>query len=315
MVTKVDCFFYKIYGLNISSDIILPELLPLKGIDKETIHVTITKGCISEYIHREIEKGITYCYNNEVIWFVIEKIAIYYISDGCRIIIQPYENVNMDDLKAFLLGSAFGALLIQRNMIAIHGGTIVVNNKAIIITGTTGAGKSTLTTAFRLNGSLFMADDVSVIKVAEGEELQVCPAYPQQKLCRDSAERLGYICKGLKLIDHERDKYAVPIQSEEFVNKPVDLGAIYELTVGDTQKAEIVQITGIEKMKLLYGNIFRIGFTKETGLSALYYKNYIQIAKKATVYRITRPKNQFSVQQQMDFISATLMPKSHRNFI
>jgi hypothetical protein len=306
MVTRDDTFFYKIYGLNIASGLLLPELLPNKGIGKEVIHITITKGFVPEYIHREIKKGITYCYNNEVIWFVIEKVAIYYVSDGTKIIIQPYEDANNDDLKTYLLGSAFGALLIQRNMIAIHGGAIVVNNKAIIITGTTGAGKSTLTTAFRLRGSLFLADDVSVIKVAEGEELQVYPAYPQQKLCGDSVEKLGYICKGLKLIDPERDKYAVPLENEVFVNKPVDLASIYELTIGDSKKVEIVQVTGREKIKLLYENIFRIGYTKEIGLSPFYYKNYIQIVQKATVYRITRPRDRFTVEQQIDLIRGTL---------
>ena len=34
--------------------------------------------------------------------------------------------------------------MIQRDIVAIHGGTIVIDNKAIILTGNRGAGKSTL---------------------------------------------------------------------------------------------------------------------------------------------------------------------------
>lgn len=36
-------------------------------------------------------------------------------------------------------------MLIQRNIVAIHGGSVLIDDKAIICTGDTGAGKSTLT--------------------------------------------------------------------------------------------------------------------------------------------------------------------------
>ena len=45
-------------------------------------------------------------------------------------------------------------------MVAIHGGVIEIDNKAVIFTGDRGAGKSTLTTALREKGYKFICDFV-----------------------------------------------------------------------------------------------------------------------------------------------------------
>ena len=78
-------------------------------------------------------------------------------------------------------------IMLQRDMIAIHGGTIAMNGKGLLITGNRGAGKSTLTSALRLKGYPLVADDVSAMK-----SLMVQPAYPQQKVCEDMMNYLGY---------------------------------------------------------------------------------------------------------------------------
>ena len=70
--------------------------------------------------------------------------------------------------------------MIQRDIVAIHGGTIVIDNKAIILTGNRGAGKSTLTTGLRLKGYPFISDDVAAIEIKDSIPM-VKHGFPYQK--------------------------------------------------------------------------------------------------------------------------------------
>ena len=156
-------YSYNVYGLNVQSEIEFPELLSSNCKEYKYTDVNISYGRLSKEIAEEIEMGKLCSLNKETMWFYINDVAKYYIHSGNIIIVEPFNNADNHDVKAFLLGSAFGMLLIQKNIVAIHGGTIVVDGQAIIITGEQGAGKSTLTSALREKGYFFMADDVSVI--------------------------------------------------------------------------------------------------------------------------------------------------------
>lgn len=109
-------------------------------------------------------------------------------------------------------------LLIQRNMVAFHGGTMVIGGKAVIFTGDMGPGKSTITSALRLKGYSFLADDVSVVGDTSEGLVEVNPGYPQQKLCRDAMLKLGLNPESYKQINSDRDKFALPVHNSFIKN-------------------------------------------------------------------------------------------------
>lgn len=295
---------YRVYGLNIKSEIILSELIPL--IDTEyTVDVTISYGKIIARKDQNNENEITYKSNLRDISYVIDGIAGYYVSNGDTIIVEPCDNTDMEMLKIFLLGYTFGILLFQRNNIAIHGGTIVIGDRGVIFTGDSGAGKSTLTTTLREKGYLFMNDDTSVVSIGNDRIPVVYPGYPQQKLCKDVLIRKGYNLDDYKLIDKEREKYAVPIH-KNFLEKTLPLAAIFEITQGDNSEVEIEKILGIEKLRILQKNIYGISIANQCGVSGEYYKKSLQIAQSVVIFRIKRPKNKFTVEEQIAKIEGIL---------
>ncbi len=195
-------YYYKVYGLNIESEIKIPELIILEKENEPNIDVTIYIDKMPESINIAKEQGILEGFRKNEMWFYVKGIATYYIKNGKEIVVEPYRNIDDHYIKTYILGSAFGLLLIQRNIVAIHGGTVVIDDKAIICTGDTGAGKSTLTSALRLNGARLVADDVSSIDIKD--EIMVYPAYPQQKLCGDAVRKLGYDTGDFIRIDEGR---------------------------------------------------------------------------------------------------------------
>lgn len=298
-------YIYKVYGLIIKSEILIKEL---PGICERKViesDVEITSGIVPKEIGEAMVNNEFYKLSKNEFYMYIKGVAHYYVAYGSRIIVEPEGESNIENIKLFLLGTCLGMLLMQRNTVAIHGGTVVVDGEGIIVTGHTGAGKSTLVSAFRKEGHAFLADDVSALGIDIDKNIIIHPTYPQQKLCKDAMDKLGYDTDNFLQIDSYRNKYSIPLETN-FVNFPVCLKAIYEVNIGQGDKIELEEILGLEKMWLILRNIYRIEVFNEMGLEAEYFKQCIEIAKNVPVYKIKRPKDRFTVKEQMNLIKESL---------
>lgn len=302
---KKKTYIYRIYGLNIESEIIFPELLEVKN-SEGIIDVTIMCDKIPKEKDQVINEVYNYKSNLKKISFVLEGIAGFCVSGGNIIIVEPCENADMEVVKNYLLGYTFGILLYQRNNIAIHGGTVVIGDRAVIFTGDSGAGKSTLVTTLKAKGYKLMNDDTSVIAMVDEKVPVVYAGYPVQKLCKDVLIKLGYNLSEYKLIDKKREKYIIPIQNE-FNEKAMQIGAIFEIIEADNSEVEIEKIVGIDKLKVLQKNIYGISIAKQCSMSAEYIKKCLILAQNIAIFRIKRPKNKFSVEEQITSVEETLM--------
>lgn len=301
-------YFYNVYGLTVRSEIELSELVEISKEDMTTIQnkidVNIKCEQMPKYIMEDIDNknGCSYSFNES--WFYIPDIAIYRICNGKEIYIK-YINRETQKIKTFLLGGAFICLLFQRGVIGIHGGCILLNGSGIIVTGKCGAGKSTLTSAFRKSGHEYLADDLSVIGVNSYGKLQVKSAYPQQKLCRDAARKFGYNINELVRIDEGRDKFAVPARND-FVSSPKELKAIFEINSDNSVKnIKIEEIKGIKKLNSIIDNIYERDIAKCYGIDA-FMKILLKIAKDTPYYKLTRPNGLFTVDEQINLIKSIL---------
>ena len=297
-------YLYRVYGLNIESEIKMPELSKL---DKDSnIDAKINYGTVSDEIKDFIKMGYMANYQKQDMWFNIPDLAIYHITNGNQVIIEPYENADNQLIKVYILGSVLGMVLLQNNMVAIHGGGIVINDKGYVFTGDKGAGKSTITTALRQRGYKFVADDVCSIK--QGEINKIHPGFGYQKLCDDTMVKLGYNPDDYEPFRSDFNiKYIVPAL-DAFVNYEVPFKGVFELTVSDEiENVEIEEITGIEKIQRLIKNIFRIEMLQYSGgIHSTYFKKCADIAKDIKYYKITRPKDVFSVNEQIKVIEDTI---------
>ena len=292
-------YYYRIYGLNIESTV---EICELEVINKDcSIDARLYYGEVDDDIKLSIKNGHNTGYDKDSMWFNIEVVAIYHIYGGDTILIQPYDNSSFNQIKLYILGSVMGMLLLQKNIVAIHGGGIVINGKGCIFTGEKGAGKSTITTALRKKGYKFLADDVC--SIADDNNL-INYGFPYQKICEDAMLQLGYNIDEFVPFrgDLDINKYMVPA-FDDFTKQDVQLNTIFEISVGEVNKVEIEEIKGAHKINKLIDNIFRvevIGYSG--GMDGLYFKKCLNIAKNIKMYKIIRPKGIFSVKEQIEII-------------
>ena len=196
--------------------------------------------------------------------------------------------------------------MLQRKMVAIHGGVIEMDNKAVIFTGDRGAGKSTLTTALRRKGYKFISDDVAGIKIDKVP--YVMPGFPYQKLCESAMDKFGYDKERYTSFMSDKEvKYIVPAM-DEFVNEKRELVSIVKLTVGDVDEVTIEELRGSEKLNNIIENIYRGEYIKHLGkMDPIYFKQCVDIAKNIRFFKITRPANQFTVDTQIDLIEGEII--------
>ena len=130
---------YKVYGLNIKSEIKIDEFENLNAIPEDEI-VTISYSVMDDEIKKSVSEGRKIQLQKEKIWFHIDNIATYCIKNGNKVEVEVCENANMQLMKIYIMCSCLGFIMLQRDMVAIHGGVFDMVNNAVIFTGDRGAG-------------------------------------------------------------------------------------------------------------------------------------------------------------------------------
>jgi hypothetical protein len=288
---------YNAFGLQVKSELPLPELITSCGVPD----VAIRFGRITEALDKPFLSGICFHALPNKFMLKVNGIACYLVENGNSIIIDRDEGGSDDEIRLFLLGSAFGALIHQRGILPVHGSAVVMDNKAIIFSGISGAGKSTLAAAFVHKGYKLLADDVCVVSLDQDDQPQVHPGYPQMKLWNDSLENLGHYPQVLRKIRNGIKKYALPVQAG-FHNKTVMLNGIYVIEVQDTNDIKTCNITGIEKFALISRHTYRLNFLKGCGTTEAHFRHTEAIARQCFVKCLYRPSHGFHLEQLMESI-------------
>ena len=300
-------YYYRVYGLNIESTIEIPEFEVIDDISKYSIDVNLTYGTVNSEIKDLIERRHFSNFKKMNMWFYIKEVGIFHIFNGDTVIIEPCKDADLNMVKIYIMGSVLGMVLLQKNIVAIHGGGIVIDGKGCIFTGDKGAGKSTISTALRKKGYKFISDDVCSINCGDINKINYGFGY--QKLCEDAMTKLGYDVKKYKPFrgDLNENKYIVSA-FDEFIKEEVPLKAIFELAVEDVEKIEIKEIVGADKIKNIVANIFRVDILYYSGgLEPLYFRKCLEIAKNIKYYKITRPKSVFCVDDQIKLVENIML--------
>lgn len=288
---------YKVFGLQVQSELPLPELIRDFAIPE----VLIRFASISEYVDKPLISGV--CYQSAPNKFLlrVSGVACYLVENGNSITIDKEEGGSEDEIKLFLLGSAFGALIHQRGLLPFHGSAVLMNNKAIIFSGNSGAGKSTLAAGFINKGYNLIADDICVISLSPEGFPIVHPGYPQMKLWDDTLENLGHSQHTLRRIKNGIKKYAFPIHSR-FTGQNVLLNGIYIISAHDTDSFQMRDITGIEKFNAINNNTYRLNFLKGCGTLDAHFKHIEAVSRLCFVKTLIRPREGFHLEKLMQLI-------------
>jgi len=295
--SAVHTFSYRAFGLNICSELELNGVLPNVGVPD--VHVRL--GGVPERLENAAAVGVFYEATTGQLLLNIEHVGRFLISSGNEIVIQEMPAADHGMILLVLLGSAFGALLHQRKVLALHASAIGTPQGAVVFAGASGYGKSTLAGAFHQRGFPVLADDVCPISTSEFPS--VLPANPFLMLWADSASRLGINKQNLRRARSGLEKYILPL-GEAFAAEPIALYAVYLLEPCNADEFSLTPIRGLQKIKRLGLTVYRPLFAAGMSVDSQYFSQIGATARCAKVTAVKRPSNGFRVEELADLLAA-----------
>jgi hypothetical protein len=288
---------YRAFGLNIESEVFLPELEAGEGIPDARIVLGETPGEIPE----AVVKRERYQSAPGKFLLKVPQVGAYCVTGGEQIIVEPDPSAEAAEVRLFLLGTALGVLLMQRSVLPIHGSALAFGKQGVIFTGLSGAGKSTLLSAFRKRGVTFLTDDITGVTTDEQGMPWIQSGYPQQKLWRDSMECMGLDVTGCSKIMSKLDKFAIAA-NKEFCRTPARLAVICELRMENRPGVALIRLAGPDKLAVLLRHTYRQSLLAGLGLKEDNFTRCAEVAKQIAVYRMLRPAEGFTVAEQTRFV-------------
>lgn len=299
---------YRVYGFKLESDIELSKLETLekpenRNRNMEDDPVIIKIGSVDEDIIACLKQQKSRSYiASEVAVLYYENLASFQIIKNKTIIAKIKADADKEMIQALILSNCMGIIMVQREIISIHGGAVVCDGRAVIVSGISGAGKSTLCNELRENGYLFLSDDTVPLKQKDGM-VMTYPAYPYAKLCEDAAKDCGYDVEQLELINEGRGKYAVNLQ-EELCREPVPVDALIMIQVSEQDQVTMEEVVGSEKIQFFMQTLYCYKIYTNLGMSQKLFLRATHLADKIRCYRITRPNIGMTVEQQRKLITS-----------
>ena len=293
-------FAYTVYGLQINSELELPELTPTGEINGD---VTVGFGPVPEHLPVIKGSGILFEAAENDFLFKFEGVGRYRVQNGSRITIQAENKARPEDLRLVLLGSSIGALLHQRGMLAIHGSAITDGRQTTIFSGPSGVGKSALAAGLLELGYAVIADDISVIFQRGEKGFRVAHGIPHLKLWKDV---LDHLSQGDKLakVRPQLDKYRkpIPLAGEEIPH----LSKVVLLSPSNKKEYALSEILGREKFHLLRSNTYRMQFIDKMELTEAHFHNLSLVVNSIQMFEVQRPYNPLNIMEFAKYVSESI---------
>jgi hypothetical protein len=296
-------FHYFTNGLQIDSEIELPELSVGYGDKKISVVLGEVEQELEEFIHRDKFQQISLiAYQLDV-----KSIARFRFTFPDKVVIEPYPNSKSYEVRLYLLASIVPIAVLMNDFIPIHSCCIHVNGHAFLVGGESGAGKSTLALGMYQKGYEILNDDVSTVSFDEEEKPIAYTGFKQIKLWEESLNQYNLIPSAYEKIRDDMSKYRFPIQhSFSQINLPIK--AIYLFKKDDNAKEIIfTPLKGIQAITELTKNTFRVELIKVLQKKISHFEKCIKLANQLTIIQVTRPSlmkpNEFANRMEQEFLN------------
>lgn len=296
---------YNVFGYNLLSDLIFPELKVLNNIEGD-IDIIVQLNYIGHKDNELKNHPYRHFVKDDQVKFHIPEVASFTVEAGKQITVSPVNGADEGLLRLYILGTCLGVILMQRRVLPLHGSAIEINGKAYAFVAESGVGKSTLAAAFISRGYKLISDDVIAISFSDVNlPPLVTPSYPQQKLWQESLAEFGMTSNEYTSIFGRETKYSVPVDSQ-FYNKVLQLDGIFELTKEEIESPVVQKLNKLESLQTLYQHTYRNFIIPRLGLMDWHFETSAKILNHIEVFQLRRPESGCSASKLASLILNTL---------
>jgi hypothetical protein len=220
-------------------------------------------------------------------------------------VIATEPGASEEELRTFLYGSAWSALLHQRGALALHAAAVETTRGAALIAGESGSGKSTLLAALLRRGFRMMADDLVSVTLDREQVPLAHPGFSGIKLWADAAAKLGCDTTGLARVRPRLEKYVVPTRSTDATG-PRPVAAVYVLTSHNGTDIRLETLSASACFDAVHAQIRIPRAIRGLSSQVHHFKTTAAITNHATVVRVGRPREPFLLDQLAERVAQDL---------
>ncbi|WDE98820.1 hypothetical protein PQO03_13350 [Lentisphaera profundi] len=289
---------YFAYGLNISSEIELNELIA-KDFSEDAVLEIVLAEVPEQITGQDWYGGWWQANDDELLFYYTDVIKALVSRDGKKISLEILTE-DMFQLRSFLYSRVLSACLLLRGYFLLHGACVKIGDKAVGFCGPSGVGKSTLALGFMNQGDTVYSDDVIALKIEEGK-LMMYPGFPRLRITEETMNESSMKAKAFEAIDHFPTKLNY-VKKFNFCTQVIELNELLILNPSECTKPNLRNVSGWEKL-----NIFEEGRYRKT-LEKLIYrdeemlKRRTKVANVAKCHYLDRSSNYYCVEDMIDYI-------------
>lgn len=281
-------YSYRVHGLNIASELELPELVQLSPPrDHPDIHVRMSPLPIAADA-RPTSLPFLSAVGKDAL-FTMDNAGRYLVRDGREILIDPYPAADLALVRLFLLSAVLCMACCQRGLLALHASSVAFDDRVVAFAGPPGAGKSTLAAHSLATGGALMSDDFLVVSLADGEPAFAHPGMPSVKLWRDALVGLGRSPDGLRPDWFRAEKFHVPVTHAQ---TPLPLA---RLCVLEHDEAAAVgrfrRLTGARALNAIVTNSFPAEYFEASDNRDSHFQQCAALAKTIEIFELRQNRN------------------------
>lgn len=202
----------------------------------------------------------------------------------------PAPDVPMSSCEHLYLNQVQPLILARQGKIVLHGSAVAAAGRALAFVGEAGRGKSTLATAFAVNGFPFLSDDGLVFE-PDGSGYRVLPSHPSVRLWDDSHEALLPPDAPVAPAVHYTSKARfIAGRDLGYCEQPATLGAVYFLGPGAVEDTAIYRLDPGDAVAALLQHSFILDIEDHNLLSAQ-FDRLAKFANSVSCFRLDYPRS------------------------
>ena len=277
---------FGLYGLRVRSAIDLGEWpAPPPGDPQVSI---ILEQPTSATVAGEPYSGRAIFSENEC-HIEVRGVARYVAIAGSCIRVAPEPGAKPEDVRQYLTGATFGAILHQRGTYVLHASCVMIDDIGVAFSAPSGNGKSTLTAALLRRGATFVSDDICVFTPVESGRFRVWRGAPRLKLDPASVAEVDDPSAVYGPAGGDRGKLHVPVASQPTRSTTAPLSRVYLLSFGEGAP-RLERLSGLEAISALLDETYILAYAATMGFSPQIFKSVAELARTIVVSRLIRPR-------------------------